>query len=126
MSQLQPNKHAKFDTRYDTNTLNGVNILLRQHIGLGPMPSYRSIARLIESAYPVKISGTTVKRMLDKIAHFKDSKTYPCIAPIVPESLNQLTANENNAKESPKSGVAAAYAATDTKYCNTPILNAVC
>lgn len=68
MTTLAPNKHARFETRYPAETIAAVRILLRQHIGLDPMPSYRSIARHIEAGYPVKISGTTVKRMLGKLA----------------------------------------------------------
>lgn len=67
MNTLQPNKHARFESRYAVEIVNAVRVLLRQHIGLDPMPSYRSIARLVEATYPVKISGTTAKRMMDKI-----------------------------------------------------------
>lgn len=117
MNTLQPNKHARFETRYAVEIVNAVNILLRQHIGLDPMPSYRSIARLVEATYPVAISGTTVKRMLDKLK---------CTAPLAGQISLPLTPNDTNENQSPKSGVAAEYADKDGKSCNLPTMDVYC
>lgn len=106
MNTITPNKHARFESRYPAEIVTPIKIMLRQFIGVDPMPSYRSMARLIEITYPVKISGTTVKRMLAKLKCFAHSAENPS---------SPLTPNDSSENKSLKSFDAAGSADKDGK-----------